>query len=233
MGSSRLPGKVLRPLGGRPVLSWVIRAARVAEAVDEVVVATSSAGEDDDIVKLCADLGVPVVRGSADDVLSRFLLALDQHPADAVVRLTSDCPLLDPQVITQTVSAFRAVRDTFDYFSTTLVRCLPRGLDVEIASVAALRELARYATGPHRVHVTSGLYTDPDRWLVGGLSFLPKADDLRITLDTDADAALLDALVAQTGDQPMPWRRLVRLLRTRPDLVALNADVRQKTLNEG
>lgn len=233
MGSSRLPGKVLRPLGGRPVLGWVVRAAHASAAVDEVVVATTTGGEDDEVVKLCAELGVACVRGPADDVLSRFLLALEAHPADAVVRLTSDCPLLDPAVIAQTVGAFQAVAGHIDYLSTTVVRCLPRGLDVEVAAVAALRDVATHATGYDRVHVTSTLYGDPERYRVAGLTFLPAADDLRITLDTAEDAALLDALVAETGDRPPAWRDLVALLRTRPDLVALNAEVRQKALHEG
>jgi spore coat polysaccharide biosynthesis protein SpsF len=233
MGSNRLPGKVLRPLHGRPVLSWVIRAARESGVCDEVVVATSTDSGDDPVVKACANLGVPCVRGSEDDVLSRFLLALDSYPAQAVVRLTADCPLLDPEVIRQAVGAFHVEGMALDYVSTVLVRCLPRGLDVEVASVDALRELSAYAKGADRVHVTSGLYSDPDRYLVGGLTFLPRADDLRITLDTEQDAKLLDALVAHVGDRTVPWRRLVRLLRTRPDLVALNADVRQKELHEG
>lgn len=233
MGSNRLPGKVLRRLHGRPVLGWVIRAARESGVCDEVVVATSVDKADDAIVKLCADIGVPCVRGPEEDVLSRFLLALDAYPAQAVVRLTADCPLLDPEVVRQAVGAFHVEGMALDYVSTVLVRCLPRGMDVEVASVDALRELAAYAKGADRVHVTSGLYSEPDRYLVGGLTFLPRADDLRITLDTEEDAALLDALVAHVGDRTVPWRRLVRLLRTRPDLVALNAGVRQKELHEG
>jgi len=83
------------------------------------------------------------------------------------------------------------------------------------------------------VHVTSGLYGNPERYRVAGLTFLPSAADLRITLDTAEDAALLDVLVAEIGDRPPAWRDLVALLRTRPDLVALNAQVRQKALQEG
>ncbi len=233
MGSSRLPGKVLRPLGGRPVLGWVVRAAEASKAVDEVVVATSTAPEDDEVVKACAEIGVSCVRGSEDDVLSRFLAALDVHPADAVVRLTSDCPLLDPAVIAQTVGAFRAGSGHMDYLSTTLVRCLPRGLDVEIASVAALRKVDKHAQGYDRVHVTSALYNNPHRYRVAGLAFVPHSDDLRITLDTPEDAALLDALVEELGDRPPAWRVLVALLRTNPELVALNASIQQKALHEG
>ena len=114
MGSSRQPGKVLRALGGRPVLGWVVRAAQAAQAsgaLDRVVVATSSEPADDPVAELAARLGADVVRGSEQDVLGRFLVALDafpDEPADAVVRLTADCPLLDPDLIATVVDSWRA-----------------------------------------------------------------------------------------------------------------------------
>ena len=231
-GSTRLPGKVLRPLGDSTVLGRVVQAARAAVGVDDVVVATSVAADDDRVADVASQLGVPAVRGSETDVLSRFLQAVDEHPADAVVRLTADCPLLDPTVIGQTVAMWRA-DPQLDYVSTTLVRNLPRGLDVEVASVAALREVSRTATGYHRTHVTSGLYTEPSRFSLAGLLFSPRADDLRVTLDTPEDAALIEAIVAELGPEPLAWRSVVALLRERPDLVALNAEVVQKRLEEG
>jgi spore coat polysaccharide biosynthesis protein SpsF len=232
MGSSRLPGKALRTLGERPVLDWVVRAARTAGVAGNVVVATSENARDDPIEKACARLGVACVRGPEEDVLSRFLLALQAHPAEVVIRLTADCPLLDPTLIAHATRAFLA-NEELDYLSTVLVRSLPRGLDVEVASARALRQLAEHATGHDRVHVTSGLYTDSGRFRVAGLTFLPRAEDLRVTLDTPEDAELLGALVAELGDRPPSWRRVVGLLRERGDLVAINADVRQKPLEVG
>ena len=231
-GSSRLPGKVLRPLGDRVVLDWVVRAGQSAAGVDGVVIATSTALGDDPIVQVGERLGVPVVRGSEDDVLSRFLTAVDEHPCDAVVRLTSDCPLLDPALIAQTVALWRA-DPSVDYAATTLVRSLPRGLDVEVATVDALRRVAATAVGHHRTHVTSGLYTEPGDYRLAGVVVRPAADDLRVTLDTAEDAALIEAVVAELGDRPPAWRDLVALLRSRPDLVGLNAGIEQKRLEEG
>jgi spore coat polysaccharide biosynthesis protein SpsF len=231
-GSTRLPGKVLRPLGDSVVLSWVVRAGQLAEGVDDVVIATSTAPGDDPIAEVGSRLGVAVVRGSEDDVLSRFLLAVDQHPCDAIVRLTSDCPLLDPALIAQVVALWRA-DPSVDYVATTLVRCLPRGLDVELATVDALRRVSATATGYHRTHVTSGLYTDPGAFRLTGVVVSPAANDLRITLDTPEDAALIEAVVEELGSEPPPWRDLVALLRGRPDLVALNAGIEQKRLEEG
>jgi spore coat polysaccharide biosynthesis protein SpsF len=233
MGSSRLPGKVLRPLGGRPVLGWVIRAAQASAAVDTVVVATTTESEDEQVANICADWGIPCVRGPDSDVLTRFLIALDKYPADAVVRLTADDPLLDPAVIAQTVGAFAANARHLDYLSTGLVRCLPLGLDVEVASSSALQRVAEHAVGHDRSHVTSGLYADPQRYRICGLTFAPPAADMRVTLDTPEDAAVLEAIGAEIGDRPPPWREVVATLRAHPDLVRMNAGIVQKALHEG
>ena len=181
-GSSRLPGKVLRPLGDRAVLDWVVRAGQSADGVDGVVIATSTAPGDDPIVQVGERLGVPVVRGSEDDVLSRFLTAVDEHPCDAVVRLTSDCPLLDPALIGQTVALWRADPSPSTTPPTTLVRSLPRGLDVEVASSTRSGVSRRRRPATTATHVTSGLYSRPGESRLTGVVVRPAANDLRITL---------------------------------------------------
>ncbi|WP_191983918.1 cytidylyltransferase domain-containing protein [Amycolatopsis eburnea] len=225
--STRLPGKVLRPLAGRSVLGWVVRAAAAAPGVDQVVVATSSDASDDDVAREAARCGALVVRGPLDDVLERFGLALREHPADAVIRLTADCPLLDPALIGQLAALWRA-QPTLDYVSTTLVRTLPRGFDAELVRADVLLEQVASATGADREHVTSGIYARPTRYACSGVVVSPAADDLRVTLDTAEDWELLSALVAELGDRVGDWRAVVALLRARPDLVALNAHVEQK-----
>lgn len=230
-GSTRLPGKVLKDLGGRPVLSWVIRAASRPLGVDRVVVATSTHPADDEVAELAVELGARTTRGSEEDVLSRFVQALDEHGAETVVRLTADCPLLDPALIAAAIAAFEKL--DVNYLSTFLPRSLPRGLDVEVAASEALRRADVEATGADRVHVTSYLYREPGRFNTAGLSFQPSADDLRVTLDTEEDAQALDSIVAELGDRAPAWREVVGLLRQRPDIVALNADVEQKPIEAG
>lgn len=232
MGSSRLPGKVLRPLAGRPVLGWMVRAAQSAAGVDEVVVATSTDPGDDAVADLAEELGVKVVRGSEDDVLSRFMLALEETQADAVVRLTADCPLADPALISSVVGLWRS-DPSLDYTATTLVRTLPRGLDVELASRAALERADAEAESFHRTHVTSYLYDGKASFRTMGLVVQPAANDLRVTLDTVEDAEMLDAIVAELGDRAPAWHEVVDLLRARPDITGINAGVRQKKLTEG
>jgi spore coat polysaccharide biosynthesis protein SpsF len=231
-GSTRLPDKVLADLGGRPVLDWVVRAARASTMVDQVIVATSTLAGDDVVADLAKSLGAIVVRGSEDDVLSRFVAALDAHPADAVVRLTADCPLLDPTLIDAVAGAWAAA-PTLDYVSTVVVRSLPRGMDVELVTARALRAVDRMAVGHDRVHVTSGVYADPSAYRLLGVCVTPPANDLRVTLDTAEDLVLLRALVAELPDSPPSWRDVVALLRARPELVAINADVVQKRLEAG
>ena len=231
MGSSRLPGKVLRPLGSGTVLSWVVRAAREAGVAD-LVVATTEDPSDEPVVVEGAALGCRVARGPVEDVLSRFLLALEGVPDETVVvRLTADCPLLDPGVIALAVRAFTG--SGLDYLSTTQPRSLPRGLDVEVTSAGALRSIGPVAVGPERIHVTPRFYRHPEEHRTAGLVFAPDASDLRVTLDTAEDAELIERLVAVLGDEPPAWRDLVAALRARPELVALNADVHQKALDEG
>lgn len=230
--SRRLPGKVLRDLGGRPVLGWVLRAGQAAREVDDVVLATSTDDSDDPVAELGEAYGVRVVRGSLDDVLSRFTGAVVGDGAAGIVRLTADCPLLDPAVIDLVVRTWRAT-PSIDHLATTNPRCLPRGLDVEVVSRRALEDIATYAEGPDRVHVTSGVYRQPERYEVVGVTLHPNASDLRVTLDTPEDAALLEALVAALGDRSPSWRDVVRALRERPELAELNSAVRQKEWHEG
>ncbi|WP_020663359.1 cytidylyltransferase domain-containing protein [Amycolatopsis benzoatilytica] len=229
--STRLPGKVLRPLAGRSVLGWVVRAAAAAPGVDRVVVATSDAEDDDAVAAEAARCGAAVVRGPLDDVVARFGLALSEYPADAVIRLTADCPLLDPALIGRLVAIWRA-EPTLDYVSTTLVRTLPRGFDAELVRAPVLAEQAATATGADREHVTSAIYRQPHRYSCTGVVVSPAAEDLRVTLDTAQDWELISAVVAELGDAAGSWRSVVSLLRSRPDLVALNAEVEQKKVGQ-
>ncbi|HEV7649575.1 MAG TPA: spore coat protein [Actinophytocola sp.] len=229
LSSTRLPGKVLRPLAGRSVLSWVIRAAAHTAEIGTVIVATSSAPDDDAVADEAARAGAEVVRGPLDDVLARYELAADSHPCDAVVRLTADCPLHDPSLIAQVAGVWLA-DPGLHYVSNVLVRTLPRGFDVELVRRDVLAEQYATATGVHREHVTSGIYTRPEVYRCAGVVSGQDDSDLRVTLDTEQDAAVLDGVVGSLGDGVGRWREVVALLRSRPDLAALNAEVVQKPL---
>ncbi|MEV4703758.1 cytidylyltransferase domain-containing protein [Actinoplanes sp. NPDC049316] len=231
MGSSRLPGKVLRRLGGRTVLDRVVRAAHDSGVLDDLVVATTTETRDDAVVAECEAIGVAVHRGPVDDVLTRFLGVLDERAdeSDAVLRFTADCPLLDPELIMLAANVFAATPD-LDYLSTSIARTLPRGLDVEIVRTEVLRQIDKLATDHHRTHVTSYVYSHPYDYSVLGLTLQPDLSHLRLTLDTEDDWRLIETVVAQFGDRPVPVRTLADWLADRPELAGINAHVRQKEL---
>ena len=233
-GSTRLPGKVLRDLGGRPVLGWVVGAAQASAVCDEIVVATTSRPEDDAVAAAASSFGASVVRGEVDDVLARFLRAAESvgaAPDDGIVRLTADCPLLDRRLIFQCVHAFRSV--DVDYVTTDHAASVAHGFDVEVVALDALRRIDGRATGADRTHVTSYIASRPDEFRSATIGVAPPCADLRVTLDEPADAVLLDTIVAELGERASDWRAVVGLLRSRPDLVAINAHVPVKPLASG
>jgi spore coat polysaccharide biosynthesis protein SpsF len=229
MGSTRLPGKVLRQLAGRTVLERVVRAARDSNVLDELVVATTEEPVDDAIVAECAAIGVPAHRGPVDDVLTRFLGVLDSHDSDTVLRFTADCPLLDPELIALAAKVFAAA-PYVDYLSTSIARTLPRGLDVEVVRTDVLRSIDKLATEHHRTHVTSYIYSHPEDFTVLGLTMQPDLSHLRLTLDTPDDWRLIEAIIEHFGDVSVPVRTLTDWLAHRPELTVLNAHVEQKAL---
>jgi spore coat polysaccharide biosynthesis protein SpsF len=231
MGSTRLPGKVLRDLGGRTVLGWVVRAVRESQAVDELVVATTTRAEDDAVAAECLALGVPCHRGPVDDVLTRFVQVMAGRTGDAVMRFTADCPLLDPAIIREAAQVYRALPG-LDYLSTGLAGTLPRGLDVEIVGLPALRRADQEADAYHRTHVTSYVYSHPGDARLLGLAYPPGAADLRVTLDTEDDWRLISRVVGELGDGCVPMRALVDWLRARPEVCRLNAHIAQKQLQD-
>jgi spore coat polysaccharide biosynthesis protein SpsF len=232
MGSSRLPGKVLMPLLGRSVLGWVVRAATESNELDHVVVATTTQPEDDAIVAECSRLGVDVYRGSSDDVLARFLGAMDLWQTDAVVRMTADCPLLDPNII-RVVTRVGQYTKGVDYVATTIPRTLPRGLDVEFVRAEALRLADRRATAHHRSHVTSYLYMEPGVARCLGVTFHPDRSHYRLTLDTVEDLEVIRRVVERTGDRPCDVDAVTAWLDSHPRVVSINSAVEQKSLEAG
>jgi spore coat polysaccharide biosynthesis protein SpsF len=167
--------------------------------VGPVVVATTVLSRDDGIVELAASLGVRTVRGSEEDVLGRFALALDTYPAETVVRLTADSPLIDPDIVKQVLLRHRITGA--DYTSNTLVRTFPDGLDVEVLESAALRESAREATDPYeREHVTAFVYRRPDRYRLASVRSSSDAGSVTWTVDTRSDLERVRAIVDQLDD---------------------------------
>ncbi len=199
MSSRRLPGKVLARLGEHTVLELVLRRLGRAREVDGILVATSSDPSDDPIESEAQRLSVPVLRGSLTDVLGRYVQASSSVNADAIVRITADCPLTDPAVVDRVVRAWRD--GDADYVTNTLEpRSYPDGLDVEVISADALRRAGELAhAAEDREHVTPYIRGHPEDFRVLGVHLDPPHGDVRITLDTRNDLELLVRLIGVVG----------------------------------
>lgn len=233
MGSTRLPGKVLRDLAGRPVLTHVIRRLKAATSLDDIVVATSVAEADDAIVQLAGHEDVRVFRGSEGDVLARTADAARSTNADVVVRITADCPLIDPAVADLVVDTLVESDPPADYASNVLLRTYPRGLDVEAMFMDTLQRVARLArTASAREHVTVLIRSEmPELFVTRSVENGRDDSDLRWTVDEERDLAALTRIFIDLGlsDRPLPFEMVVDHVRKHPEMAALNADVRTWT----
>ncbi|HEV8067404.1 MAG TPA: glycosyltransferase family protein [Planctomycetaceae bacterium] len=228
MSSTRLPGKVLLDLAGEPMLARVVERTRRSRTIDRVIVATTVESEDGPIVELCRSRGWTVSRGSRDDVLDRYYQAAVADGADPIVRITSDCPLIAPEIIDTVV---KRLDGTIDYASNINPRrTFPRGLDVEVFTFAALSAAwrdDREATG--REHVTPFLYRHPERFRIALVeSDRPETASHRWSVDTPEDYELMQRIYSHFGRREFNWLDVLNLLDQHPDWCEMNRHVEQK-----
>jgi spore coat polysaccharide biosynthesis protein SpsF len=230
--STRLPGKVLLTAGDRTFLEHHLD--RLIATGLPVIVATTTNSDDEPIVVLAEKAGIPVFRGSEEDVLSRFAGAARQYGLDGVVRVTSDCPLIDAEVVAAGVERFRAENDENLYLSNCLERTYPRGMDYEVFSTARLLDAEARATLPaDREHVTPYLHQNrPGDIRLLNLPWRGGGSHYRLTLDTEDDRKLLTALIEDYHANTLNCADLVAILAEHPELPALNEHIEQKKLGE-
>ena len=230
MSSTRLPGKVLLPLAGREVLAHVLERLAVCETIDDFVVATSDQPSDDVLAQWCDRRGVQVFRGSLDDVLDRYYQCALQSRADAVVRITADCPALDPTIVDEVVHGFKA--GDFDLFY--LGGEFPDGLDCAVFSFFALERAWREATlKSEREHVGPYVVNHPERFRLGNLEKFTGLAHHRWTLDEPRDLAFLQAVferLQRLGGKPFLAGEILDLLNREPELLSANKGI---VRNEG
>ncbi|MGB7571727.1 MAG: glycosyltransferase family protein [Methanothrix sp.] len=232
MGSSRLPGKALKDIHGRSMLARVVRRAGRSALIDKLVVATTEKKTDDVIVSECDSLGISCFRGSEDDVLDRYYQAARAFSADSIVRITSDCPLIDPEIIDRVVQAFLDIGP--DYASNTIASTYPRGLDVEAFTFDALKKAWDEASADFQhVHVTPYIYQHPEQFKILSVSGEENWSNYRWTVDTREDLTLVRAVYEKIDrDDYFSWRDVLELFRKEPNLAELNRHIRQKSLEE-
>jgi spore coat polysaccharide biosynthesis protein SpsF (cytidylyltransferase family) len=216
MGSARLPGKSLIEIGGVPLAAHPLRRLRLAQSLTEVVLATSDEPADDALAGLAEDEGVRCVRGSEQDVLSRFLLAARETEAEAVVRVTGDCPFIDPGLVDEVVAELMGNAAKCDYASNVLRRTYPRGLDVEALFTDTLERAGRLGRSPEaREHVTWHVYRErPDLYLLRSVE-LDGEDFSALDWSVDTEEGLERARELYAGvseaDPPPSWRTIARI----------------------
>lgn len=233
MGSRRLPEKILKPIQGKPMLERVIERVGRAKEVSDIAVITSDNTEDDAVVSLCRAKGVLSFRGSEEDVLDRFYQAAKEFQAEIIVRITADCPLIDPGVLDDLIVHFSEKKP--DYASNFLKRTFPRGLDSEIMTFECLEAAWKEAVLPyHRAHATPYIYETPGRFRLSGLTALEDYSGYRLTVDTPEDLNFIQAIYGRFHEPDfVSWRQVIDLLKKEPALLAINASIRQKQIHEG
>ena len=236
MGSSRLPGKVLKDIGGKPMLFHVVLRARHAQSIGQVIVATTTEPEDDPVAVFCRKRGFPCYRGDPVDVLDRYYQAAKAYRAEMVVRLTADCPIIDPAEIDRTVSAF--FRSGVDFAANRLPppweRTTPIGMDTEVVSFEALTRAWQDATADYeREHVMPYFYDKEGRFNIMLVDHAPDLGHLRLTVDTPEDLRLIRLIVEHfDGSYDFSLDEVIDFLENHPELLQINALIDHKAFND-
>ncbi|MEI2428174.1 glycosyltransferase family protein [Priestia megaterium] len=231
MGSTRLPGKIMKEVLGKTLLEYQIERIKRSKLIDKIVVATTTKESDDNIVSLCNKLSIAYFRGSEEDVLARYYHAATEHKADIVVRLTSDCPLIDANEIDKVIRKFIESKGTYDYVSNTLVRTYPRGFDTEAFSYEVLK-LAHKEAKDHayREHVTAYIYNNVTTFTVVGVENRTNDSQYRLTVDTEEDFLLVKKIIESLYpvNKEFNLQDIVALLKDNPTWNDINHHIKQK-----
>ena len=232
MTSERLPGKVLKKVLGKTILEYHLERIKLVPSVDEVVVATTVNNTDDPIVELCEQTNTAFYRGSELDVLSRYYDAAKHFNADVVMRVTSDCPLLDPVELEKITRLYLDNPDCFDYVSNFVIeRTYPRGMEAEVFPFRVLEEASREALeAREREHVTTFIYERPERYRLGGLRYGSDESRYRLTVDTGADLELVSKIIESLYPEKNNFHLhdILELMKENPEWELINRHVKQK-----
>ncbi len=235
MNSSRLPGKVLSDLGGRTMLERVVRRSRRARSISQAIVATTSEPGDDAIYDFCMQHGIPVFRGHPYDVLDRYYQAASLYQAETIVRLTADCPIMDPVEIDHIVGEF--YRQGVDFAANRLPppwkRTYPIGLDIEVCSFSALERAWKKSRLPfEREHVMPYLYDEPGRYKTIVIDHEPDYGEYRWTVDTPEDLEAVRRIYSHFNDtDDFSWLDVVTLYAQDPSLMNVNRSISAKKVD--
>jgi spore coat polysaccharide biosynthesis protein SpsF len=232
MGSTRLPGKSMKLIAGKPMLGYVLERLQRCNYAQALVVATTTKPQDQPIVDFCASMGVECFRGHPEDLLDRYKKAADLTQATVIVRVTGDCPLIDPAIVDRVISRYLEKTPNIDYVSNTLERTHPRGMDVEVFSKEALDKAYEEAEWTaEREHVTPYIYHHPDEFRLDNVSLDKDQSHLRLTVDTPEDFKLV-TLIIESLKPNFTLDNIINEIQKHPEWITINAEIRQKRLND-
>ncbi len=224
MGSTRLPNKVMKPIGGIPMIELLLSRLAAAKEVDQIVIATSVDARNQQLAEHVRSLGYACEQGSENDVLDRFVRAARTHQADVVVRITGDCPLVDPGLVDQAIRGFKSAG--VDYFSNTNPPTYPDGLDIEVCTLNALEQARQETSKPFdREHVTPYL-REPGRFNIAGMQYSPDLSTLRWTVDELVDFAVIEKVFQHFHPRTdFKWSEVLSLQLQQPDIFTINQHI--------
>lgn len=232
MGSTRLPGKVLKEVLSRPLLSYQIERMAKSKMIDELVIATTPNGNES-IIELCQKENISYFIGSEKDVLERYYLAAKKFQADIVVRMTSDCPLIDADIVDNVINMYK--NNDFDYVSNTQIRTFPRGMDTEVFSFSALERAYKEAEIEYEhEHVTPYLYLNAEKFKIGQYIQDQDFNEIRLTVDTPEDFELIKRLFEKLYpiNSKFSLEDILEVLKENPSWLEINKEIVQKKLGE-
>jgi len=235
MGSTRLPGKLFKEVLNKPLLAYLTERLNRVKRADALLIATTVNPQDQKIVDFCKANEIPYFRGSEEDVLNRYLKASCGAAADIIVRVCSDCPLIDPAVVDEVINFYLEYYPLYDYVSNTLTRTFPRGMDVEIFSFQSLKDAAQRAFYPEeREHVTLYFNRHQDSYKLGNVLYKHDESQHRWTLDTEEDFLLISKVLTAIypGKPQFTLQDLLQLFQEHPEWAQINAHVQQKKVTD-
>ena len=235
MGSTRLPGKILKDISGKTMLERTLERVNRSETIDEIIVATTVEKRDDVIGQLMQNSGIAVFRGSEEDVLDRYYKAAQAYNVDVIVRICSDCPLIEPRIIDKVVRAFLDAVPPVDYAANYLEKTYPRGLEVEVVNIDILERIWHETKEPYqRAHVLQYILDNPEQFKLLSIKGDKDYSWMRWTVDTAKDLQFVREIYSRLGDSgEFTWLDVIALLEKEPSIIEINKDVKQKAVKEG
>ena len=229
MGSTRLPGKVLKKLNGISVLEFLCDQLNYSRLLNDKIIATTSNSEDDVIVNFCESKGIKCFRGSVNDVLDRYHKCAKKFSINTIIRITSDCPLMDPQVVDDVIDFY--LKNSYDYVNNFYKRTYPYGNDVEIFSLKVLEKVWEKATKPsEREHVTPYIYNNPDEFSLGWIENKENLSEFHWTVDRKEDLIFVQKIFKKISKRPILMKDIIDVIKDDPSLLEINKNTNP---NEG